>query len=154
MLSQGLDSVRRIVNDLLPPVLRDFGLQAGIEGLVSEIEKSSGIAMYLDMNWDDGRLKPEVELPIYRMIQELLNSTLKHAEAQNIWLHVLVDKDQFILEYRDDGTGFDPRIQKQNLGFKNFESRTQALHGTFEYTSSLGNGFRAFFEIPLTPKHP
>lgn len=150
MLGKGLESVRRIVNDLLPPVLRDFGLQAGIEELVAEVEKSSGIALHFDMNWDAGRIQPEVELPVYRMAQELLNNALKHAKAQNIWLHVLVDKEQLILEYRDDGKGFDMKAQKQNLGFKNFESRTQALNGTFEFSSQPGKGLRAFFEIPLT----
>jgi len=149
MLGDGIQSVRRIVNDLLPPVLKDFGLKEGIEELVTNFRKATEIQINASVSWDDKRLPMEMELPIYRITQELFNNSIKHSKARNIWLHILVDEGKLILEYRDDGKGFDPDTQKRNLGFRNFESRTQALEGTFEFSSESGKGFRAFFEFPI-----
>lgn len=150
MLNTGLESVRRIVNDLLPPVLRDFGLKAALENLFDGIARSAPFQLHFDSDWSGERLDREIELPVYRIVQELMNNALKHARAKNIWVHLLVTNEILILEYRDDGVGFEPKTQQRNLGFKNFENRTQALNGTFEYKSRPGEGLQAFFEIPFT----
>lgn len=149
MLGTGLLSIRRIVNDLLPPILKDFGLKEALQDLVEQVNKGSTLQVHFDASWDIEQFDKEVELPIYRVVQELLNNCLKHSDGQNAWLHLLVEKERIILEYRDDGKGFDKTLQKQNLGFKNFESRVQALNGQFEFESKPDEGFKAFFEIPL-----
>lgn len=149
MLGQGIQSVRRIVSDLLPPILKDFGLRDGVEELVASFEKSAGINIELSISWDGARLPAEMDLPIYRITQELLNNSIKHADAETIWIHILKDADNLILEYRDNGRGIDMETNKKNLGFRNFESRTQALDGEYELSSSPGEGFKAFFEFPI-----
>jgi len=149
MLGTGLQSIRRIVNDLLPPILRDFGLKEALMDLVEQVNKGHGLRVHFDAEWDIDVFDKEVELNLYRVVQELLSNSLKHSKGKNAWLHLLVEKGRVIMEYRDDGKGFDKTLQKQNLGFKNFESRLQALNGNFEFDTQPGSGFRAFFEIPL-----
>jgi len=150
LLTEGLVSVRRIVNDLLPPTLRDFGLRAAIEEVALRVNGAEGLHLEVRYSWDTGRLDPSIELPLFRITQELVNNTLKHAAAQNAKLHLLLEPEAVILEYGDDGKGFDPEQIKRNLGLRNMESRAALLNGTILYESTPGKGFRAIVEIPIS----
>lgn len=151
LLGGGLLSIRQIVNDLLPPILRDFGLLSALEDLTERINRGGSLQVLLEGEFARKQLDSKLELPLYRIVQELLNNTLKHAEASTAWIDLVLDKNQLILEYRDDGKGFDAALLKTNQGFENLESRTRILGGSFEYHANLGKGFRAFFQIPLDP---
>ena len=84
------------------------------------------------------------------MVQELINNTIKHAAAQKANVDLLLEDDAIVLEYRDDGQGFDAQRVDRNLGLQNLESRAEVLGGTFEYATAPGKGFRALISIPIS----
>ncbi|WP_027392731.1 sensor histidine kinase [Aquimarina latercula] len=141
-----LESSRRLAHNLLPPILENFGLQAAIEELCDEFISSKKLKVNYTVVYHDFFSKNN-ELHIFRIIQELLNNSVRHGEAANVVLNINEDDKELIIEYSDDGKGFD--IQSINInkgiGLKNIESRVEILNGILSYQSEIGNG--AMFTI-------
>jgi signal transduction histidine kinase len=149
LLSTGVGSVRRIVNDLMPPTLRDFGLKAAVAEIESQVNKAGVVTLEARYSWDQGRLDATLELPLFRISQELVNNTLKHAEAKQAKIHIMVEDDFAILEYGDDGKGFDNTNIRKSHGLTNIESRATLLGGSMEYETAPQKGFRATITVPI-----
>jgi two-component system NarL family sensor kinase len=88
------------------------------------------------------------EICLYRMVQELINNTMKYAEPSRVELVLKVTNNVLILEYLDDGKGFDKNQVKQGNGMYTLSSRTAYLKGTMHLDSEIGNGTFYKFEIP------
>lgn len=153
VLNEGVLSVRRIVNDLLPPTLQSFGLKAAVEELTTRVNQAQAFNLQSHFNWTDHRLPKDIEVALYRMSQEMVNNTLKHAQAERAMLDFALEEDVVHLEYRDNGVGFDPSNNKKNLGLQNLSSRSEVLNGRFTYETAPGKGFKATIEIPLKDEH-
>ncbi len=149
VLSSSLQSLRRIVNDLMPPTLSDFGLKAALQELTSNANHSS-VKVELDWLAESDIFEEKTQLIIYRISQELLNNSLKHSGASVISFTVLEEEGMFNLEYADNGNGFDPQTVPKNVGLLNMASRAQVVGGTFNYKTALSKGFKARLEMPLT----
>lgn len=149
VLNEGVLSVRRIVNDLLPPTLKTFGLKAAIEELVQRVNQAGSFDLQCHFNWSDERLPIKIEVALFRMSQEMVNNTLKHARADRAMLDFHLESHLVHLDYRDNGQGFDPSNNKKSLGLQNLASRSEVLDGSFNYETSPGKGFKASIEIPI-----
>lgn len=106
LIDETIDNVRRISNDLLPSGLEEFGLGYAIEGLC---EKSQELTE-ADIHWqveDIPEAGSKLNLMVYRLIQELLNNTIKYAEATQIEILIIKQGEQLMLHYIDNGKGFD-----------------------------------------------
>jgi two-component system, NarL family, sensor kinase len=90
------------------------------------------------------RLPENKEIMLYRIIQELVNNSLKHAKAGNILLRININPDSLDITYTDDGIGFDynQKINNESLGLKSIQSRVNFLNGTLDVESSPGKGVR------------
>lgn len=147
LTNNALESSRRIAHDLLPPVLEKFGLHAGIEEMVSEFNNSKAVAidydnqLYFDINDIDWQLH------IFRIIQELLNNSMRHGKASKISIVFKKSDDSNQCVYTDNGMGFDPKVAFKNkgLGMKNIESRVDFLNGTLEIDSIINHGTTVTF---------
>ncbi len=140
LIDNTIENVRRISNDMLPSGLDEFGLQYAIEMLCDKMESVSRLVINLSI---DGlkRMDNRLELSLYRILQELLNNTLKHANATEVDIIFTTDNQQLIINYRDNGQGFDLKnLTKRGLGLKNIESRVSMIHGELEYETSLEKG--------------
>lgn len=147
LTNNALESSRRIAHDLLPPVLEKFGLHAGIEELVSEFNNSKAVAIDYDNQLYFDIKDMDWQLHIFRIIQELLNNSMRHGNASKISIvfKKADNTDQCI--YTDNGIGFDPKqaFKNKGLGMKNIESRVGFLNGTLEINSIINNGTTVTF---------
>ncbi|SEK28313.1 Histidine kinase-, DNA gyrase B-, and HSP90-like ATPase [Aquimarina amphilecti] len=136
-----LESSRRLAHNLLPPILENFGLQAAIEELCDEFISSKKIKVNYTVVYHDLFSKSN-ELHIFRIIQELLNNSVRHGKAANVVLNIDETDQELTIEYSDDGKGFDIQSIHKNkgIGLKNIESRVEILNGILSYQSEVGNG--------------
>lgn len=151
LIDNTIDTVRRISNDLLPSGLEEFGLGYAIEGLC---EKSLELTD-IDINWsveDIEEASPQLNLMVYRLIQELLNNTFKYAEATQISISITKEGGLFLLYYTDNGKGFDydDAYKKKSLGLKNLETRTRMFDGTLHFQTQSDQGVSVKVSIPLS----
>lgn len=153
LIDAAIDASRRISHNLLPPVLQEFGLEKALAELCRELSTADSLKATCDMrNKVNERLDKQTELGVFRIVQELVNNTLKHARANSITVQLELLADRLHLQYADDGVGFDlEKARKSNgLGLQNLESRAAMIHGKLEIDSAPGQGFRA----SLTIKNP
>ncbi|MDJ1506577.1 sensor histidine kinase [Xanthocytophaga agilis] len=120
-------NIRRISHDLRPVILENLGLIEAVESL-SEKLNEAGIQFQFTHQITI-ELSKEAELILYRIIQELIGNTLKHAKASHIFLHIKDQQHQLYLTYKDDGIGFEPDNTNSGLGMKSIESRLNLLDG-------------------------
>lgn len=132
LFDEMIANIRRISHDLRPVVLENLGL---VEGIYSLSEKlcEAGIGFNFSHQFTV-TLKKEVELNLFRIIQELIGNTLKHARATHILIEMKEDADKFYLHYQDDGIGFIPDPCKNGLGMKSIESRLNLMDGKMKIT--------------------
>jgi signal transduction histidine kinase len=149
LTGKALDSTRKIAHDLLPPVLDKFGLHAGIEELCQDFNNSKSVIVSYQnqVHFDD--LDKEKHLHIFRVLQELMNNSIRHGKADNISILFENINGLNYCKYSDDGCGFDLKDkQNQNgLGMKNIESRISFLGGNIVFISSLNNGIEVGFNF-------
>jgi signal transduction histidine kinase len=143
LIDNTIENVRRISNDMLPHGLEEFGLKYAIESLCDKIEEASPLDIQLNAE-NLTRLENRMELTIYRILQELLNNTIKHAKATEVKIEFITDNQKLTLVYQDNGQGFDlEKIRKNGLGLKNIESRVSMIHGQLTYNATVSNGMEA-----------
>jgi signal transduction histidine kinase len=150
VIDDTIDSIRRISNDLLPQGLDELGLIYALEGLC---ENAMGLTeVDVDLTVDTEPVLPtRNSLIIYRLVQELLNNAVKHAEATEIHLSLQHEAGQLRLHYTDNGKGFDFRqaYQHRSFGLKNIETRARMLHGKVTFETQPDKGLEVTVLIPL-----
>ena len=142
MTNKALQSTRRIAHDLLPPVLDKFGLHAGIQELCSEFNNSRSVVVTYKNNIDFNEMGKDKCLHLFRIIQELINNSIRHGKASSISLLFDYIEGTKTCKYSDDGIGFDTNNSKNlnGLGLKNIQSRVDFLEGTLAIHSKVGGG--------------
>lgn len=156
ILGDILNSARRITHDLFPPELAKFGLFAAVEDLCDKIDRSGKMMMTSEVAMPDGvdvdsvRLPRKTELALYRVLQEMLNNTIKHANALNVTINFYRQENRLFFNYQDDGTGLEMNVLKPGLGLKNIETRVTLVGGKFEFISAPGHGLRLEVNVPIS----
>jgi len=150
MLLESIQEVRGIAQDLLPGALKYGGLVSACTQFFNSIEKSTPIQLNAQFDGDVIRLSEKNELSVFRVIQELVNNTLKHAEASVIDLNINFQRSMLLITYKDNGVGLPENRTHQGLGLLNIESRIQSLKGDYTVLSRPGKGVEFGIEIPLT----
>lgn len=148
-----LEEVRNISKDLYPNQLEKYGLAAAVEALGEQVKESSGIFVSSDMQGIDESLNKNVQINFYRIIQEFVNNTMKHANATAIRITAQQTKDEIILTVQDNGKGFDKASLEskanKSFGLLNMEERVKMLKGKFDIESEIGKGTKTTFTIPV-----
>lgn len=153
LVTRSIGNLRSISHNLLPPNLQDFGLVKTIEAHGKLLKQGSGIEIDFRHNLIS-RLDEAIEVQLYRIVQELINNTLKHAEASSITLSLLKDGDKISLQYKDDGKGFDQKKVMQNgLGLRNLENRMEMLSAEGDIYSKPGEGTGFNMSLNLRTTH-
>lgn len=149
LIDSTIENVRRISNDMLPHGLDEFGLKYALEMLCDKIENASNLVINLNFN-NLERLEVRLELALYRILQELLNNTLKHAKASQVTIKFNPDNQQILVIYQDDGKGFDVEtLTKRGLGLKNIESRVNMIYGQLTYIPTVEKGVEIIIGVRL-----
>ncbi|GAA3993242.1 sensor histidine kinase [Mucilaginibacter dorajii] len=135
-----IQEIRNIIHNVLPPVLTDYGLLVAIEALCNKVEQSTHIKVKCSKNMPDQRFAPDVEVTLYRIAQELFGNAIKHADATVIHFAIKKEGDFMVLEFKDNGIGFNLGDVKRGFGIKNLESRVQLINGQIDIYSKPSNG--------------
>ena len=138
-LNSGIALKRRIIEDLWPSALRNLGLVATLEILVREYAEGSGIQAHC--RFEPVRLEASADLVVYRMVQEAITNITKYAQARTIWVVLGMHEGQVEISVRDDGVGFDPKLQRGSAhGLVGMRFRVEAEGGTLTVQSAPGQG--------------
>jgi two-component system sensor histidine kinase DegS len=153
-LNRGLQSMQRFVQDLRPSLLDDLGLIPAVRSLVKSLQESDGIDAELKVLGGERRFPPEVELLLFRIVQEALNNIRRHAHASEAEVVLEFGGNEVKVTVTDNGRGFElrggvddlPRSGK--LGLAGMRERARLLGGTLEVKSILGKGTTLIVETP------
>lgn len=150
LIDAAIDASRRISHDLLPPVLQEFGLSKAVAELCRELSQSGTLKAEFEANDDASkRFDRTTELGMFRIVQELMTNSIKHARAAKITVTLDRQNNHLELQYADDGKGMDlKKLSESNgLGLQNLESRATMINGILQLKSSPGNGFHATLTV-------
>jgi PAS domain S-box-containing protein len=144
--------MRRLSHQLHPALLTDLGLEPAMDAYLSSITKHRPIEIDFKMVGFEERLAPEIEGVLYRLSQEALTNTLKHAGATRFKLSIIKGYPHIIFFAEDNGCGFDPDsfdAGKPALGLLSMRERAAVLGGSFSLRAQVGKGTRIRIEIPI-----
>lgn len=152
LIDESIISIKEISNNLSPHLLESFGIVKALKSFVRKLEDNNEINIQINTNIKANRFNSETETVVYRILCELLNNTLKHAEANNIYIDIIKEKDTLNIKYLDDGKGFNYNSETdklQGLGITNIISRIKSINGSTQIFSQEKEGFNANFVINL-----
>jgi two-component system NarL family sensor kinase len=154
IINRTIDSTRRISHELLPPTLEEFGLIEAIIELQHNYNQTGSVEINFSLEADEPEAKEMdqiTELNLYRVLQELVNNSIRHGKATEIHMQFWKQEIGYHLNYKDNGEGFEmgELDHKKGLGMKNVESRLNMVNAQYEYLSSPGNGFEMSLELTL-----
>lgn len=147
-----LDNVRTISQGLHPVVLERLGFTVAVEELVSTIDENSELFFTNEIENIDAHLTKDQALNLYRIIQETLNNTLKHADANTVFLTIEKDKGSVLITIKDDGKGFEYSKKiatSKSLGMKSLLERTKIIKAKLTIDSQINNGTKTTIKLPL-----
>jgi signal transduction histidine kinase len=146
-----IQRMREISNNLMPRVLEKRGIDEALRQLFDEQTKIHGLK--IDFKHTDGlELNAEQKLHLYRIMQEILHNTLKHAKARTLKVDLAKDGRLIVLQTHDDGIGFrfSGELKKASgLGLRNLMSRSEILHGNIDIESTPNKGTKLILKFPL-----
>ncbi len=156
-LDAAIDGVRRLARDLRPSILDRLGLVPSIEWLLNDLGQRQQLKGELNVDGDIQRMEPEVELSIFRVVQEALKNVELHADAKNVEVNLTASDGRLTLRVQDDGRGFRLSDVSRNdrhggLGLLGMQERAKLLGGTVEITSAPEAGTTILASIPASSR--
>tara|TARA_A100000171_G_scaffold25103_1_gene23440 strand:+ start:2495 stop:4249 length:1755 start_codon:yes stop_codon:yes gene_type:complete len=148
-IDNACSEVRRISHNMVPASLSKLGLEEAMLDLFDNVSASTQIEIRNTLAYNEGDFEEPSEVLIYRVVQELVNNTLKYAQASCIQIEMKKLKEEYIIEYKDNGVGFDKTKTKNGLGLKSIASRIDILKGKLAFDSLEGKGVTFKINIPL-----
>ena len=156
IIDDTIQLIRNISHSLMPPTLKNFGLESAINDLFQKISGTGSINASCRFHDYRQRLRPEQELLIFRVVQELVNNILKHSNSSFIHLTQNYNEEKFYLRLHHDGRGITQQdFEKMNksslgLGLKNIQSRMKVLHGNINFEKDLSQTYyKVTMEVPM-----
>lgn len=146
VIDEAIRCLKEISNNLNPHVLTNFGLVRAINNFINKLAAFSKVKTQFTNNFKDKRFEPDVEVILYRVVCEMINNTLKHADATQIKLDMTFRNDEINLIFEDNGRGFNPQevidTPGGGMGLSNIISRVSSIKGEVDIFSEHGKGVR------------
>ena len=143
--------IRCALWDLYPEELQKVGLKKAIEHLVKDLTADSRMDVQFSLTGKIHELPPEVEKGLLRISQEALSNVVKHAQAREVRIELVLDSRRARLSVKDDGQGFEPELSSGSLGLTSMRNRTKTLGGVWTIQSEPGRGTEVNASIPIPP---
>lgn len=146
-----LSEVRRIIYDLRPMALDDLGVVPTLKKYLSTVEEyNSGVTIHFQTIGADRRLSPDIEVSLFRLVQEGVNNAIKHAKPTEIWVKMEWRKNDVNVIVKDNGIGFnkDNMAKGQSFGIIGMQERLELMQGTMKIASELHKGSTFLFQVP------
>ncbi|MEX1188146.1 MAG: ATP-binding protein, partial [Bacteroidia bacterium] len=149
LVKQTITYLREMMNEMHGPPTVNEGYLSSIKKLVNSIQNVNPIQFYLNHSKLENFNNPSLEYHLYKITQELINNTLKYANADTIHIDISIHKSQLMLFYEDNGVGFNPQNVKRGSGLLNIEERVNNLYGESIIESSEKKGFCCKIYVPI-----
>jgi two-component system sensor histidine kinase UhpB len=146
---QSLDDVRRIARELRPEALDDLGLFNALIALCSRVDAQGRLRVRRELPRKLPQLESDVELVIYRVVQESLTNILRHADAETATVSLKVDAESVIVTIADDGKGMPPQAQRGTAGIAGMRERALLVGGRLSIKSQPDEGTEVRLVVPL-----
>ncbi len=149
MLDASIKELRRVAHNMMPEMLTKFGLDEALKEYCNTINTTNLLIVKYQSIGLDTRIEKSTEIIIYRIIQELLNNIMKHAEAKEAIVQLVKEDGRLSIIVEDNGKGFDTALIKDNkgAGLTSIQSRVDYLKGRLEIHSEAGKGTLVNIEL-------
>ena len=150
MLDSSIKEMRRVAHNMMPEALVKFGLDTALKDFCNDINQSGALRVsYQSIGMENEVIEQTTAVNIYRIVQELINNTLKHAAAKTAIVQVSKKSGAFSITVEDDGKGFNPVILQgtKGIGWTNIQSRVDYLKGKWDVQTGPGKGTSVHIEI-------
>lgn len=144
VVEESVKAIKEISNNLNPHMLMNFGLVSAVNNFIKKLLRPAEVRMDFTSNLRDKRFGFDTEVILYRVICEMINNTMKHAEATAIKLDINFKNDEITITFEDDGKGFDmeklAETPGKGMGLSNITSRINSLKGEVGIRTAPGEG--------------
>jgi signal transduction histidine kinase len=151
VVDRTIEGIRRIIARLSPLMLQELGLVAAIRKEAKDLSKNTGVKVRVAINEDVGRLAPDIEAAIYRIVQESLHNVAKHAQAKTVSVQMSRNENSVYLTVEDDGVGMPAKVnspRRNSFGLAGIKERIASLDGEVHVHSEKGKGTRLEIMVP------
>jgi len=150
LLDRTIEGLRRTIARLSPRLIEELGLVAAIRREAEVVSKRSGIHAHIELPEDPGPLYHDLEVALYRSVQEALHNVTRHSQAKNFTVKLEQSPSKVALQIADDGVGFSPRTARERgFGLTGMRERAAALGGTVKVRSQREKGTTIRLVFPL-----
>jgi PAS domain S-box-containing protein len=151
-VGDAIEEIRKLSKSLVAPSLGSISLEEALQDLVDRVNVNKEFQVNLNYKYDvEQQMEKDMELMIYRIIQEQINNIRKYSQSQTATISIRSMPNQHLsLAIADKGIGFDTAQKPQGIGLKNIISRVEYYSGTMQIISAPGKGCRLEVDIPLT----
>lgn len=143
MLDSSIKEMRRVAHNMMPEALVKFGLDTSLRDFCDDVKRSGALDIsYQSFGLENIVIPQQLAITIYRVVQELLNNTIKHAAATEALVQLSKSGDSIIITVEDNGKGFDTAVLRQatGIGWSNIRSRVEYLKGKLDVQSAPDKG--------------
>ncbi|HKO82194.1 MAG TPA: sensor histidine kinase, partial [Chitinophagaceae bacterium] len=159
MLDSSIKEMRRVAHNMMPEALVKFGLDIALKDFCNDINRSGALQVtYQSIGLENAVIEQTITITIFRIVQELINNTMKHASAKTAIVQITRTDGSISITVEDDGKGFDPVILKsggarphdqvgRGIGWSNIGSRVEYLKGKLDVQSEPGKGTSVLIEL-------
>ena len=156
LIDEAISNIRLLSNNLMPSVLEDFGLTEAVRIFADKMSNTGVVEISVTENNFPEINNKTTEIIIYRVVLELINNTIKHANAKNIFIQFSTSNSLAYIQYEDNGKGFDVNsvlaLSGKGLGLSNIIQRILSVNGNCKFESEKGKGMKVKIIVSVEEK--
>jgi signal transduction histidine kinase len=151
LVDDSVKEVRAVSHNMMPNTLIKLGLGSAVREFITKLGNAPTLKVDLEIVGLDTRLDNQVETVLYRVIQEIVNNIIKHAQATQISMQLIRHDTELNVMIEDNGIGFDTNKLDnfEGIGLKGIQTRIEFLNGSVHFDSSIGRGTTVIIDVPL-----
>lgn len=152
LMGKAIGDLRSLSHSLNAGYIRNNGWVVPVSKLLNDLQKSGRYQTSMDVEENLPTLGSDKPIILFRMLQEVINNIIRHADASQIHLEAKKDRDKMVIVIKDNGKGFDSRITVPGIGLQNLTNRSKLIDADLSINSKPGNGTSVTIAI-LTESH-
>lgn len=148
LVGDSLQEIRSLSKTLNHEVIQNIGIEKSIQTELARFEKLNFLQPHFKVTGTGKTINPKDEIILYRIVQEFFSNTIKHAEAENLFVHLEYFENSFNITVKDDGIGFNMQNIQANSGLLNMKSRAVLVNAVLDHKSTPGQGVELMLTYP------